>query len=715
MKIRRDVIDLFLISALGLFIELVFIRWLASELRIVAFYKNFTLISAFLGLGLGFNYRRRTTSKPLFELYYFPILAASVFLALIMGRTQLSEMILLNRVNAQTFVWAGALDYQNPLITTFLDISFFTLLFLLFLLTTILFIPLGEFTARKFANFPPILGYTINVIGSLVGILFYTLVSFLGFPPYIWFLIGALVGLYFLIGFGKKQLILTQVAFASLPVLLTLFWPNGAIRTLWSPYYRIDLRSKFAPNDSKVLLGYELSVNQAWHQRLWNLDPAFVSQNYATAPEHFDTMQAEYDVPYRVAPSLEKVLIVGAGTGNDVAGALRAGAEHVVAVEIDPIIFRIGQELHPEGPYNDPRRVEMKVEDARSFFRHDTGKYDLIVFGLLDSHTLFSTANSIRLDNFVYTEESLTDVQGLLNDGGLLAISFGVPPANQWVGQRIYRTLTDVFGNPPQVYEFLNQDILFLISTEPLHEPLLHDSRVRVRTDYVYRKDLQPATDDWPYLYLQKPTLPSNYWIGLAGVILISLFMVTRAFPNLRQFNHHFFFMGAAFFLLETKSITEMALLFGSTWIVNAVVIAGILVMIVISNLIVLYYKISNPNPWYIALFASLLVNFFIPVSNYLGMQLFWRIGLATIIQVSPLFFAGMIFATTFSKTSSIESALGSNLLGSVLGGVLEYTSLTYGIRSLYLLAFALYVISMFVLNSSRFTQKQVEDVVASH
>jgi hypothetical protein len=696
MDKRRSAFDLFLISALGLFVELIFIRWAASELRVLAFYKNFALIAAFLGLGLGFAIRRRDTDTRLFERYYFPLLAASVILILLLGRTPLSEFILLNRAGSQEFIWAGTLELQNPWVSGLLDAAFYATLLALFLLITVLFIPLGELTARKFAAFRPLPGYTVNVLGSLAGILIYTLISFLGWPPSIWFLLAAIAGVYFLTQENRRSAL--QLALVALPILLTLFWPTGADRTLWSPYYRIDIQAQYAPSRPDIQLGYELSVNQAWHQRLWNLDPDFVAANYAAAPDHFDTMLSEYDSPYQIAPGLDEVLIVGAGTGNDVAGALRAGARHVVAVEIDPQILKIGQELHPEGPYADPQRVEQVVQDARSFFRRDKRQYDLIVFGLLDSHTLFSTASSVRLDNFVYTQESLAEARSLLKENGLLALSFGVPSANEWVGLRLYRTLTDVFGHPPRVYEFLNQDIIFLIGHNPSTTPVITDPRVKSRPDYAYVQELGTVTDNWPYLYLQKRAIPNTYLIGLAGVILLSLLLIRRVIPNFRQLNLHFFFMGAAFFLLETKSVTEMALLFGSTWIVNAVVIAAILTMIVLANLLVERFEIINAQPYYVLLCAVLLFDYFAPVGSYLGLPLGLRIFLASTAQAIPLFFAGIIFAITFSQTKSIENALGSNLIGSVLGGIFEYTSLVFGIRSLYLFALGFYLLSALAL-----------------
>lgn len=703
MNKRRAVVDLFLVSALGLYIELIFIRWAASELRLLAFYKNFALIAAFLGLGLGFALRRRADAPMLFEKYQFPLLAAAVLGILLLGRTPLSEIILLNRGSSQEFIWAGQLKESSPQIDLLLDLAFYVTILALFVIISLLFIPLGEITARKFAAFRPLPGYTINVLGSLAGILVYTLISYLGWPPPIWFLLGAAVGIY-LIGQTQPRFYL-QAGLALLPIALTAFWPTGADQTLWSPYYRIDLTAQYAPGDRTLKLGDKLSVNQAWHQRMWNLDPAFVQANYEKAPQHFDLMRLEYDTPYQVARRLDEVLIVGAGSGNDAAAALRQGARHVVAVDIDPLILRIGQEQHPEKPYADPR-VTLVNQDARSFFRRLDRQYDLIVFGLLDSHTLFSTASSVRLDNFVYTVESLQDVRRLLKEDGLLALLFGVPAPHDWVRERLYRTLTDAFGHPPQVYLLPSETILFLIGPQPLSAPLIQDPRVQYLADFPYRSEIDPVTDDWPYLYLQKRTIPNTYIIGLLGALLISFLLIRRLVPDFRQVSWHFFFMGTAFFLLETKSVTEMALLFGSTWIVNAAVIAAILFMIVCANLIVERFQLKDPRPFYWLLAAALLFDYFVPVSTYLGLSLSLRILLACLAQAIPLFFAGLIFAITFSQTDSIANALGSNLVGSVLGGAFEYSSLVFGIRSLYLIALVFYALAALALRKPRSAAK---------
>ena len=61
--------------------------------------------------------------------------------------------------------------------------------------------------------------------------------------------------------------------------------------------------------------------------------------------------------------------------------------------------------------------------------------------------------------------------------------------------------------------------------------------------------------------------------------------------------------------LLETKGVVHMALLFGSTWVVNSIVFFAILVMILLSNLYVLAVRPRRLWPYYALLIAALLVN----------------------------------------------------------------------------------------------------------
>jgi spermidine synthase len=138
--------------------------------------------------------------------------------------------------------------------------------------------------------------------------------------------------------------------------------------------------------------------------------------------------RAYYDLAYQLPGTKADVAIVGAGAGNDVAAALRGGATHVSAIEIDPAIQRAGMFNHPEHPYSNPR-VHAVLDDARSFLRNTDQRFDLIVYGLLDSHALLSHSSLVRLDSYVYTVQALREARSRLKPGGRVILSFSIPHA----------------------------------------------------------------------------------------------------------------------------------------------------------------------------------------------------------------------------------------------------------------------------------------------
>jgi len=387
-----------------------------------------------------------------------------------------------------------------------------------------------------------------------------------------------------------------------------------------------------------------------------------------------------YNLPYSFAQPKE-VLVVGAGMGNDVAAALRHGAEKVDAVEIDPLIVALGKRLHPEKPYQSSK-VNIIVDDARSFFKGSDKHYDMIVFGFLDSHTLFSSMSSLRLDNFVYTVESFQEAKKHLKDDGVLCLTFAVP--KKWIGLRLFKMLEAVFGQKPLVLG--GQTFIAGLSDKSYEE--LQAGADALTAD----EDIPLAVDDWPYLYMKERKIPSVYWQVLLLLAAISLVAILWVFPEATRIDWHFFFLGAAFLLIEIKGITDVALLFGSTWIVNSIVISSVLIMILLANLYISKVNISDIKIYYILLMASLLLSYLVPPGSLL------KGVISSLLLSAPLFFAGIIFAASLKKTREIEIAFGSNLLGAVIGGLLEYASLVYGFRSLILVAMLLYALSLLAL-----------------
>ena len=141
--------------------------------------------------------------------------------------------------------------------------------------------------------------------------------------------------------------------------------------TYWAPYYRITLNQVSPPPGWPRPAAFFVDVNHDYHQKMLDLSPQFTARFPDAEPNH--NGRPTYELPYRLVPNPGRVLVVGAGTGNDVAAALRHGATHVDAVEIDPLIYRLGKTYHPEHPYDSPR-VSVFVNDARTYFKTTTQK-----------------------------------------------------------------------------------------------------------------------------------------------------------------------------------------------------------------------------------------------------------------------------------------------------------------------------------------------------
>ena len=469
-----------------------------------------------------------------------------------------------------------------------------------------------------------------------------------------------------------------------------------ASSTVWSPYNRIEIFkipsiTTGQPEDDE--LGWILAVQGNYYQRLLNLEEK-PSEALARAYPFYSNAHFAYNQPYAWMPKPRNVLVVGAGTGNDIAAALRHGAEHVDAVEIDPRIQQIGADLHPEGPYASPK-VSHIIDDARSFFlREPEKKYDLIVFGLLDSHisSFSSFSSNIRLDNYVYTLEAFEQALDRLTPDGVLSMSFYV--AQPWVATRVDAMLREIYDGPVYVTPLYYDDgYLFLLG--PGLSPI-HDERVTVGMpkEVVAEWPAGPlATDDWPFLYLREHGVPSTILWASVAVLLVGFAVVRVLFRGAFAFDRQLFFLGGGFLLVETRTIAQLGLLFGSTWQVSGITIASILAMIIGANLIVEKTGALPKRPLYVGLVLCLLANYAVPPAVALGAGTLAALGMAAFFAL-PLFFAALIFASAVRDRTNLAPALASNLVGAVLGGLLENLSLATGIAGLSLLAIFLYAAS---------------------
>ena len=666
-----------LISALGLFLELAVIRWISAEVRIFSYLKNISLLAAFLGLSVGYGLANNHRN---YKSALMPLLAILTVLVLAVGRTSSQNMLFYPSTGDEFLWYAASLSYWLTLFVFLCMVAVF------FFITVLLFIPIGQATGEEMDGHPPTFAYIVNILSSLAGIWLFSLVSFLQMPPYTWyliFLVGILIYFYLR---NRRQLVDWALA-VGLVVGVGLL-NQGA---LWSPYSRLSLEDQYFTdnnNSERLKAGYVLNVQQVFYQSAVDLSPDFL-ETWGKNIDALNDMAYSYNLPYRLVDPGSKVLIVGSGMGNDVSAAIRNGAGSITAVEIDPVILKLGKQLHPEQPYQNASVISV-TDDARSFFEKDQSTYDLIAFGLLDSHSLLSSLSSVRLDSYVYTLESFQQVKKHLSPNGFAAVTFVT--GTDWLEERLGRMMIDLFGENHVWVHYGNFGTVFIGSQKDTSIPAgIALSPWHQNPGYDW---LPIPTDDWPYLYLRGRTIPAAYWQSLLVVGILALLMLRKSFPEVLKPNWHLWLLGAAFLLIEFTSITKLALLFGTTWLVNALAISGVLIMILCANLIVLKTERINIRLSYYFLFASMALVYFFPfeILNRLSPlpRTLSSIGLLSI----PLFFSGLIFAEILRRREKASGAFASNLSGSVAGGILEYSSIWWGVQSLYILGAVVYILA---------------------
>ena len=439
-----------------------------------------------------------------------------------------------------------------------------------FLVIALVMVGPGQQLGRSLARIPDRLeGYTVDIVGSLTGVALFAACSFFELPPLWWFAFVIAGFSYFLLRASRAR----QLAFAAasivvliLSILPMLIQAEGA-REIWSPYYRVDYQ-----RDPRLI-----TVNLIGHQQMQSRQSPFP----AYALPHLINRDAGQQ-PF------EDVLIIGAGSGNDVSRALAWGATHVDAVEIDPVIQRLGKHDHPDHPYDDPR-VSVHLNDGRNFLRKSTKQYDLIVYALVDSLVLHSSHSNIRLESYLFTKQAMDDVRMRLKPNGVFVMYNYFRQG--WIVSRLQNSVRAAFGADALVLnlpsrntlgpdESLGGDFTMLIAgangairdaferepeywlrggrqldgrtlngfrfppaeeraawraippeqRPPGEEQLWQQFRLTRVT--IGREPMRLATDDWPMLYLREPIIPGLSVRGAAIMGAIALLLLA---PFLRR------------------------------------------------------------------------------------------------------------------------------------------------------------------------------------
>jgi len=658
----------FLASFLVLFVEVALIRWMPAYIRLLAYFSNFILLAAFLGIGVGCllaSIRARLFA-------WFPLILFALVAIVYCFRLEVAI-----QTSGDIFFSSGTPQKVVTVESTYL-------LPVLFVSVAALFAALAQRMASEMSALPPLAAYTINILGSLAGVVAFAVMSWREAAPEYWFALMLVASGPLLARpeSGRANRLAQGIAVLLLAASVFLV-ERLAHDTIWSPYYKITVQK----HDSETIV----EVNNIFHQSM-----APVEQK-----EYF------YQWPYMTfGDTFKNVLILGAGSGTDVAAALRHGVQHVDAVEIDPVIIRLGKRWHPDRPYYDPR-VTVINDDARHFLRTSTRKYDLVVFALIDSLTLQSSFSGVRLESYMFTEQSFAEVRDHLTDSGVLVIYNYF--RERWLVDRLANTAAAAFEDEPYVHVHEERAYLGVLMVGPRLHQLAHPPQIPSQVlafgqshapspARVLTRDpsIEPATDDWPFLYMKDRHIPSHY-IGVIAMILT--FSVIAVFASMRVAGARgtgagaeFFFLGAGFMLLETKAIIQFALLWGSTWVVASLAIASVLCMALIANVVVARVEIRSPLAVGAVLVVLLVVNYAVPIgsvtfSTRAAESLFFGA-----LMFSPILCAGLLFGSAIRDSKSVARDYGVNLLGAMAGGVAEYMSLVTGFRALLFVIAACYI-----------------------
>lgn len=669
-------VRLFTLGFLGLFLELALIRYLSGSIWNLGYFPNLVLLSAFLGLGMGFVMHRRLSPRASDRAY---VGASLVLLALVC-------LVAWQRPVVPGLLGKGA-EIGGELYFTATPAhaagSGWAVFPICFVAIVAVFAMIAQRTAKVFRELPPLTAYTWDIAGSCAGIVVFMALSWLEAPAWSWFVLAIapfVVGADPALRIWRWLPVLPLAAVAALTFLqdgvLTMN-PKfaGELEVRWSPYQKVE-----RIRDPRMPAAQGIFVNGVAHQ---------VMRTKARLRDRF------YQRPYEHRaeagrPPPRSVLVIGAGSGNDVAVALMRGAERIDAVEIDPVIARFGREHHPARPYQDPR-VRLIIDDARAWMTRTTEKYDLVIFALTDSLVKVSSMAQLRLENYVFTVDAIRRAFELLTDDGEIVLYNYY--RRTWLVEKFQRMVHAATGRWPRL--LISTDdfaMLGVAKADPPAEAPTSAERVDV------------PTDDWPFPYLKEHGIPPLYAgaLGVAGVLVVVLGLALRrrsprggVAPVMA-----FFLMGAAFLLLETKSIVQFSLLFGTTWENTSLVFLAVLALVLAANATARVLDRRALQLIVALLLASCVLTLIFPLSNLLAVESrIARFVLASLMTFSPIYFANLIFSVTFRDQEVPEHLFGWNLVGATAGGLIEYTSMAIGYNALaaivalcYALAYALLV-----------------------
>jgi len=588
---------LFLLSSVAALLIFTLLRVLSCEVGILAYLQNYVYACALFGLGVGCLDSRLGRIRAAESSWFFAFLAMLAALSVV----HLTGQDLGALKDGSTYF------LYPPHPRNYLLYELFVTLLLFFILALVArcFVPLGSAIGAALSGMSVDRGLAWLWAGTILGLGAYFCCLSTMSPPVV--LVGLLGAAFLLLcGGGVLNMAAFAVAVGCALSFDVVVEPGAAaidspaserayrpyFQSFWAPEGHIVTRALVAGQE---LVGFTVFINRVPHELV--IDTRLDDRQCLAVGTTNDSLKGYtskyFKTPFLVVRKPEHVLILAGGSGNEAAEALRAGAADIDAVDARPWMFRLGEQ-HPLRPFQSPR-VHRILRNPRQFLREPGKKYDLIVFGSLESESLFSPFGLLRPDNFTYTTESFLDARDRLNPRGYTALSFR--PFRQWYVLKLVRNLKEGYGSLDAIVRLPFRSYMFAGREQnPLLSTLLLESFVPQQLENVEmlmeESSEVPATvDDWPFLFLAAPGLPRTYLFCLLLMIAAMLIQLrglmrtdtagdTASVPAPPfQFDWRslrMLILGAAFMAAAGKTVMTLGFNYGTGW--QTAVIAAMLV-----------------------------------------------------------------------------------------------------------------------------------------
>jgi hypothetical protein len=618
-------------------------RQIPGEVGVVSGLRNLVPMASLFGLGLGCVLQNR---RPLGGLLPGGLLFVFVFVFLGRG-------VLADQVPPEVLL----LLENQPLGPT-LRLPLLPAALAAFAGPVLLFVALGQSLARAMDQHPRLVAFGWALAGGLVGMGLHVLALLLSLPP--WAEGAAVITLAALVLTGgrwqRASLLTAGLAF--------LLFAHSPLLGQWSPYALVQHIS--TPGGSAVF------TNSTFRELIPDIAAEGASSRRARTAALAGSVGLHRLFREIHGRGPESVLVLGATTGNDVAVALDQGVSRVVAMEIDPVLLELGRDLNPAVPYADPR-VDAVVGDPRHHLRSSRETFDLVIFANLDSPLVLPEHAVLPRRSFVFTREAFGDARERLAEGGLLAVER--PACPDELPARLADTLRSVFDDRCRMIvesEGASCQTTLVASRE------LEALRDSPATEALPGGGLS-ATDDWPYVDLEGPAFTPIHLrlLGAMTVLVLGVLLLIHRVHPVVGLDVDYLLLGMGSTLMGSVALVRLALLFGDTWVVHAVVASSALLAVLLANTLVLHGRAPSWSLAWGGLGLALVANALVPLSSLLTVGIPGRVLATALLVGLPVFCA----ASWFSRLFESEVVLG-------------YVSMATGMRALWLLALAVYALA---------------------